>query len=82
MTRDDLYAEIADYLATAFEVPRELITPDADLVEKLNLDSIDAIDLMVRLQEITGRKVAPEQFKSVRTINDVLVLAQSTHAKG
>ncbi|HVZ99876.1 MAG TPA: acyl carrier protein [Caulobacterales bacterium] len=82
MNKDALYAEIADYLATAFEVPRELITPDADLVEKLNLDSIDAIDLMVRLQEITGRKVEPEEFKSVRTINDVLILAQGANAKG
>lgn len=81
MNRDELYAQIADYLATTFEVPRELITPDADLVEKLNLDSIDAIDLMVRLQEITGRKVAPEEFKSVRTINDVLILAQGAHAQ-
>jgi acyl carrier protein len=81
MDRQALYEEIADYLATAFEVPRELITPDADLVDKLNLDSIDAVDLMVRLQEITGRKVTPEQFQSVRTINDVLNLALQMHAK-
>ena len=62
--------------------PRELITPDADLVDQLNLDSIDAIDLMVRIQEITGRKVSPEEFKTVRTINDVLNLAQRMHAQG
>ncbi len=82
MDRQGIYAEIAEYLATAFDVPRDLITPEADLVEKLNLDSIDAIDLMVRLQEITGRKVAPEDFKNVRTINDVLNLAQKMHAQG
>jgi acyl carrier protein len=81
MNREALFAEIAEYLATAFEIPRDLITPDADLVEKLNLDSIDAIDLMVRLQEITGRKVAPDEFKSVRTINDVLALAQNANAQ-
>lgn len=82
MDRQSMFAQIADYLATAFEVPRDLITPEADLVEKLNLDSIDAIDLMVRVQEITGRKVAPEEFKNVRTINDVLNLAQGMHAQG
>jgi acyl carrier protein len=37
---------------------------------------------MVRLQELTGRKVEPEDFKSVRTINDVLNLAQRMHAQG
>lgn len=82
MDRQSMFVQIADYLTTAFEVPRDLITPDADLVEKLNLDSIDAIDLMVRVQEITGRKVAPEDFKNVRTINDVLNLAQGMHAQG
>lgn len=82
MDRQDLYTQIVDYLVTSFEVPRDLITPDADLVDKLNLDSIDAIDLMVRLQEITGRKVSPEDFKSVRTIDDVLNLLQRMHAKG
>ena len=82
MDRQGLFADIANYLATTFDVPRDLITPDADLVEKLNLDSIDAIDLMVRLQEITGRKVSPDEFKNVRTINDVLNLAQGIHAPG
>jgi acyl carrier protein len=81
MDRQSMFAQIADYLTTAFEVPRDLITPEADLVEKLNLDSIDAIDLMVRVQEITGRKVAPEDFKNVRTIDDVLNLAQGMHAQ-
>lgn len=82
MDRQNVYSQIADYLVTTFDVPRDLITPDADLVNQLNLDSIDAIDLMVRLQEITGRKVAPDDFKSVRTINDVLTLVQRMHAQG
>lgn len=82
MDRQSMYAQIADYLVTAFDVPRDVITPEADLVNHLNLDSIDAIDLMVRLQEITGRKVAPDDFKSVRTIDDVLSLVQRMHAQG
>lgn len=82
MDRPNMYAQIADYLVTAFDVPRDTITPQADLVDHLNLDSIDAIDLMVRLQEITGRKVAPDDFKSVRTIDDVLNLVQRMHAQG
>ncbi len=82
MDRQNMFSQIADYLVSSFDVPRDLITPDADLVDQLNLDSIDAIDLMVRIQEITGRKVSPDEFKSVRTINDVLTLAQRMHAQG
>jgi acyl carrier protein len=74
MTNEDLYNQIVDYLVTAFAVPRESVTPDADLVKNLDLDSIDAVDLMVKLQELTGRKVSPEQFESVRTVQDVIDL--------
>jgi acyl carrier protein len=81
MDRAAVYEQIKDYIAVTFDVQRDLITPDAELADKLNLDSIDAIDLMARLQEITGRKVEPEDFKSVRTINDVLNLVQK-HAQG
>lgn len=75
MNRDEIYSEITDYLVTSFEVPRELITQDAHLVDKLNLDSIDAVDMMVKLQEISGRKVSPEEFAGVRTVSDVIDLA-------
>lgn len=75
MNRDAIFTEIADYLVVSFEVPRELITQDAHLVDTLNLDSIDAVDMMVKLQEISGRKVSPEEFARVRTVSDVIDLA-------
>lgn len=78
MDREAVYAQIAEYLETAFEVPRALITPDAALKDELDLDSIDAVDLMVKLQEITGRKVSPDEFEKVRTINDVLNIVQNS----
>jgi len=45
---------------------------DANLYEELEIDSIDAVDLMVQLKELTGKKIAPEVFRDVRTIRDVL----------
>ncbi|MET0182550.1 MAG: acyl carrier protein [Caulobacterales bacterium] len=82
MDRQTVFNEVSKYLTHAFEVPEELITPEADLVEELNLDSIDAVDLMVKLQEFTGRKILKEDFVSVRTIDDVLNLVQRIHAEG
>jgi acyl carrier protein len=55
-----------------FEIPEGKITREARLYEDLDLDSIDAVDLMVKLQEITERKLKPEEFKTVRTVGDVL----------
>ena len=55
-----------------FEIEPEKVTPQARLYEDLDIDSIDAVDLVVRLKEITGKAVEPEQFKSVRTVQDIV----------
>ena len=47
------------------------------LFEDLDLDSIDAVDLVVKLQDLTGRKFKPEEFKSVRTVGDILDRVQA-----
>ena len=80
MSHEEAYQQIVDYLTVAFEVPAEAIRPEALLVEDLSLDSIDAVDLMVKLQEATGRKVSPAQFSSVRTVKDLTDLVQALHA--
>ena len=49
-----------------------LLTPEARLYEDLELDSIDAVDMIVHLQKKTGKKIKPETFKSVRTVQDVV----------
>jgi len=72
LSRDDIYQKLAGYLEEMFEVPPEKLSLEARLVEDLDLDSIDLVDLIVQLQEITNRKFYPEEFKSVRTVGDVL----------
>jgi acyl carrier protein len=72
MSRDEIYQRLKEYLEEMFEVPAEKVSLEARLYEDLDLDSIDAIDLVVRLQELTSRKFNPEEFKSVRTVGDVV----------
>ena len=72
MTREKLLQELKNVLQELFEIPPEKVTPEAKLFEELSLDSIDAIDLVVRLQALTGRRFAPQDFKAVRTVGDVL----------
>lgn len=72
MTRDDIFAQIKAALVELFEVDEEAIIPEARLYQDLELDSIDAVDLVVRLQKLTGKKIKPEEFKSVRSVNDVV----------
>lgn len=69
--RDELFSSIKDHLVSVFEVPEEKISLTSTL-ESLDLDSIDAVDLMVKIQDMTGKKVSSDQFKKIRTIEDVL----------
>ena len=72
MTRDEIFHDIRRALVELFEIDPEDVTLDAKLYQQLELDSIDAIDLVVHLQKLTGKKIKPEEFKSVRTVADVV----------
>lgn len=72
MTREEIFSTLSGHLTEMFEVPADRITENARLFEELDLDSIDAVDLVVKLQDVTGKKFKPEQFKTVRTVGDVV----------
>lgn len=73
MNNQQILARLRELLADKFEVDPARITPEADLYRDLDLDSIDAVDLVIKLQEMTGKRIKPDEFKSVRTIGDVVV---------
>jgi acyl carrier protein len=72
MNKDSLFLKIRDILVEQFDVQEAAVTMDANLYEELEIDGIDAVDLLVQLKEVTGKRIAPESFKEVRTIRDVL----------
>jgi acyl carrier protein len=72
MDTESLYLKIRGILVEQFDVEEASVSMDANLYEELEIDSIDAVDLLVQLKELTGQKIAPETFKEVRTIRDVL----------
>jgi len=67
-----IYEEVSALLIKLFEVDAQAIQPEARLYEDLELDSIDAVDMNVHLQKKTGKKIKPEEFKAVRTVQDVV----------
>ncbi len=71
-TKDEILDKLTSILVEDFEVDKNLITPEASLFEDLDLDSIDAVDLAVRVQQFTQKKIPPENFKKIKTINDVV----------
>ena len=72
MTKDEIYVWIVDVLHEMFELDKSKITPQANLYTELDIDSIDAVDLAVKLKQLTGKRLQPDVFKTVRTVQDVV----------
>lgn len=71
-TEAEIYSTLKDVLVELFEIEPAKITREASLYQELDIDSIDAIDLVLKLKEITGKKINAEEFKHVRTIDDIV----------
>jgi len=71
-TREDIFNTLRDALVELFELDAERVTLDANLYDDLEIDSIDAVDLIDHIKRQTGKKIAAEEFKAVRTVNDVV----------
>ena len=72
MMKSEIFERIREILVDTFELDSDDITMESHLFSDLDLDSIDAVDLVVKLQEYTDRKIDPTVFKSVRTVSDVV----------
>ena len=75
-TKEEIFDKLKSILADDFEIEPEKLVPDANLFEDLELDSIDAVDLAVKLQEFTEKKISPENFKQIKTIDDVVTAVE------
>ena len=71
-TRDEIFATLRDALVELFELDAAQISLEANLYEDLEIDSIDAVDLIDHIKRQTGKKLAAEEFKAVRTVGDVV----------
>ncbi|WP_077034439.1 acyl carrier protein [Pelomonas sp. KK5] len=82
MSNQDIFDRLSAILVETFDIEPERIRPEARLYEDLDIDSIDAVDLIVKLKPLVGKKLQPEAFKSVRTLQDVINAVQGLIADG
>jgi acyl carrier protein len=72
MSEAQIEAWVSKLLQEMFELDAAAITPTANLYDDLDIDSIDAVDIVVKLNQITGKRIQPEVFRNVRTVQDVV----------
>ena len=76
-----MLAQLREWMQELFEIEPEDIQLDSNLYEDLDVDSIDAVDLVIKIKELTGKQVEPDDFKAVRTVQDVITVIQNMSAE-
>jgi acyl carrier protein len=72
MTKDELFNRIKTVLVEEFELTDAEVTPEAKMFTDLGLDSIDAVDLIVKMKPYIPGKINADAFKQVKTVQDVV----------
>ncbi|OTG73098.1 acyl carrier protein [Acinetobacter sp. ANC 4218] len=80
LTQEQVLEKLREWMEDLFEISPEDVQLDANLANDLDVDSIDAIDLVVKIKDLTGKQVNPEDFKNVRTVQDVVTVIQNMSA--
>jgi acyl carrier protein len=82
MTKEQLFEKCVTILHETFGIEKSSIKMESRLYEELDIDSIDAVDLIVRMKPMVGKRLQPEAFKAVRTVQDVVeALHKLIHAE-
>jgi acyl carrier protein len=71
-----IYGTIRAALIELFGIEPSRITLEARLADDLEMDSIDAVDLVDHVKRTTGQKLSAEDFRAVRTVGDLVVTVQ------
>ncbi|MBQ9623305.1 MAG: acyl carrier protein [Treponema sp.] len=76
MTKEAIFSKLKEILINDFDIEEDLITLEASISEDLDLDSIDSVELIVKVRPYLKDKIEPEEFKSVKTVQDVVDLLE------
>ena len=71
MDKEEILYKVEDVIVDFLAIDRALIKPETKLFEDLDFDSIDAIELILQLEEKYDEKISADKLKSARTIQDV-----------
>jgi len=82
MTDQQILGKIRDIFSRNFNLKPEQVAENSRLYEELGLDSLDAVDLVIELQEFTGKRIKPDVFRGVRTVADVIRVVRDIQAEG
>lgn len=70
MEKEQVIETINQLLIEEFEIEEDQLNPDENLMETLEIDSLDLVDLVVVIEKNFGFKVVPEEMTEIETLQD------------
>ena len=77
MTDSEIIEKMTEVLVEQFEVEPDEVRPEANFFSDLDLDSLDAIDLVINMDKLLGVKLKGEDAQNIKTVQDFVELIQS-----
>ena len=81
MEKAEVIEKINHTFIENFEIEPERLTKETKLFEDLELDSLDAVDMIVHMEQNLGIKVDIQKFSTVRTLDDVYKMAYELYSE-
>ena len=72
-----MFDEVVKALAEQLNIPQEKIKPENDIVKDLGADSLDVVELLMTLEDSTGKTIPEDKVADLKTVADVVNLLQS-----
>lgn len=80
MKREEVVEQIRQIMIEGFEVEPELLTPDAKLFDDLELDSLDAVDMVVSIEKRFGCRIPETEARAMTVLGDIYDYVANWHA--
>ncbi|MDE5942726.1 MAG: acyl carrier protein [Clostridia bacterium] len=72
-----MFDEVAKILSEQLNVAKSKITMESDIVKDLGADSLDVVELLMTLEDNTGKAIPEDKVTDVKTVGDVVKLLES-----
>jgi acyl carrier protein len=72
MDRNEMQKKIMDIIANQLGVDKEMVTPEANVVDDLGADSLDVVELVMALEEAFDLEIPDEEAEKIRTVKDII----------
>ena len=72
-----MFEQVAKILAEQLGIAQSKITAESDIVKDLGADSLDVVELLMTLEDNTGKTIPEDKVTNLKTVGDVVTMLES-----